>query len=102
MIEFTPEKSKKIALARLDLLNQLPGYDTLRMILSKKSILVEGPSDELIIQKAYFDKYDKLPISDDIDVISLKGLSFLRFLEIAEVLNNKVTVVKNKFLIITC
>lgn len=72
---------------------KLPGYDTLRMILSKKSILVEGPSDELIIQKAYFDKYDKLPISDGIDVISLKGLSFFRFLEIAEVLNNKVTVV---------
>ena len=34
-----------------------------------------------------------MPISDGIDVISVKGLSFLRFLEIAEVLNNKVTVV---------
>ncbi len=72
---------------------KLPGYDTLRMILSEKSILVEGPSDELIIQKAYLDKYGKLPISDGIDVISVKGLSFLRFLEIAEVLKNKVTVV---------
>lgn len=72
---------------------KLPGYDTLRMILSHKSILVEGPSDELIIQKAYLDKYGKLPISDGIDVISVKGLSFLRFLEVAEVLKNKVTVV---------
>lgn len=72
---------------------KLPGYDTLRMILSNKSILVEGPSDELIIQKAYLEKYDKLPIENGIDIISVKGLSFLRFLEIAEVLNNRVTVV---------
>lgn len=72
---------------------KLPGYDTLRMILAKKSILVEGPSDELIVQKAYFDQNKKLPIDDGIDVISIKGLSFLRFLEIAEVLNNNVTVV---------
>lgn len=72
---------------------KLPGYDTLRMILSNKSILVEGPSDELIIQKAYIEKYGKLPIEDGIDVISVKGLSFLRFLEIAEGLNNSVTVV---------
>jgi predicted ATP-dependent endonuclease of OLD family len=55
--------------------------------------LVEGPSDELILQKAYLEKYDKLPIEDGIDVISVKGLSFLRFLEIAELLNNKVTIV---------
>jgi len=30
---------------------RLPGYDTLRFILSDKVILVEGPSDELFVQK---------------------------------------------------
>lgn len=72
---------------------KLPGYDTLRMILSKEAILVEGPSDELVIQKAYFDMYGKLPIEEGIDVISIKGLSFLRFLEIAANLKNKITIV---------
>lgn len=71
---------------------KLAGYDTLRLILSKKSILVEGDSDELIIQKAYLQKYGKLPIEDGIDVISV-GTSFLRFLQIAEKINKPVTVI---------
>lgn len=62
------------------------GYDTLRFLLCDKSILVEGDSDELIIQRAYKDAYNKLPIDDGIDIISV-GLSFLRFLEIAKQLN---------------
>lgn len=70
----------------------LPGYDTLRLILSKKSFLVEGPSDELIIQAAYKQKHGKLPIEDGIDVICVRGLSFLRFLEIADKINKDVTV----------
>lgn len=72
---------------------KLPGYDTLRMVLCKKSILVEGPSDELIVQKAYMNiNHGKLPIEDEIDVISV-GTSFLRFLEIGEKINNKIHVV---------
>lgn len=72
---------------------KLPGYDTLRLILAKKVILVEGPSDELIIQRAYKDKYDLLPIENGVDVISVRGLSFKRFLDIAKRLDKKVTVV---------
>lgn len=72
---------------------KLPGYDTLRLILAKKVILVEGPSDELIVQRAYKDKYDLLPIEDGVDVISVRGLSFKRFLDIAKRLDKKVTVV---------
>lgn len=72
---------------------KLPGYDTLRMVLSKKPILCEGPSDELIIQKAYLNKYGKLPIEDGIDIITVKGLSFKRFLEIAKLLKKHVAVV---------
>lgn len=72
---------------------RLAGYDTLRLILSNKSILVEGDSDELIIQKAYSQKHDgKLPIEDGIDVISV-GTSFLRFLQIAEKIKKPVTVI---------
>lgn len=71
----------------------LSGYDTLRLILCKKAILVEGDSDELIVQKAYMTRHGgKLPIEDGIDVISV-GTSFLRFLEIASNINKPTTVV---------
>lgn len=72
---------------------KLPGYDTLRLILAKRAVLVEGPSDELIVQRAYKDKYESLPIQQGIDVISVRGLSFKRFLEIAKRLKKKVAVV---------
>lgn len=38
-----------------DFFHKLPGYDTLRLVLAKKSILVEGDCDELVIQRAYKD-----------------------------------------------
>jgi putative ATP-dependent endonuclease of OLD family len=73
--------------------SKLAGYDTLRMILCKKAILVEGDSDELVVQKAYrINNQGKLPIEDGVDVISV-GTSFLRFLEIAEKINKPVSVV---------
>ena len=72
---------------------KISGYDTLRIILCKKAILVEGDSDELVLQKAYMLENDgKLPIEDGIDVISL-GTSFLNFLEIAERIKKPVVVV---------
>lgn len=72
---------------------KIAGYDTLRLILCKKAILVEGDSDELVIQKAYMlQNSGKLPIEDEIDVISV-GVAFKRFLEIAEKINKEVVVV---------
>ncbi|HHH8604732.1 TPA: ATP-dependent endonuclease, partial [Streptococcus pyogenes] len=68
------------------------GYDTLRVLLCDKAILVEGPSDELIIQRAYKDKYGKLPIFNGIDIISV-GTSFLRFLELGDKLDLNLYVV---------
>lgn len=76
-----------------DFFRKLPGYQTLRILLCKKAILVEGDSDELIVQKAYIDSNDgKLPIQDGVDVISVK-LTFKRFLQIAKLLNKDVAVV---------
>ncbi|HBD7440949.1 ATP-dependent nuclease [Legionella pneumophila] len=76
-----------------DFFKKLSGYDTLRLLLCKKAILVEGDSDELIVQKAYMSTYqNKLPIHDGIDVISV-GTAFRRFLEIAEQVKKEVVVV---------
>ena len=73
---------------------KLAGYETLRLILSNKAVLVEGPSDELVFQKLYKqESNDKLPIEDGIDVISVQSLAFKRFLDIANLLNKNVAVI---------
>lgn len=71
----------------------LPGHDTLRLILANRSILVEGPSDELILQAAFKKLHGKLPLDLGVDVISVRSLAFKRFLEIAVLLNKSVVVV---------
>ena len=73
--------------------SKLPGYDTLRFILANRVILVEGPTDDLILQRAYKDKYGVLPSDKGIDIIAVKGLSFKRYLDIAKITRKKVSVV---------
>ena len=80
-------------LASADFFKKIAGYDTLRLMLCKKALLVEGDSDELVVQKAYMQQNGgRLPIQDGIDVISV-GTSFLRFLEIASCLKKPTAVV---------
>lgn len=76
-----------------DYFKKLSGYDTLRLVLAKKVILVEGPSDELVVQRAYRDVHGHLPIEDGIDVLSVRGLSFNRFLDLAAGLGRTTAVV---------
>lgn len=73
---------------------RLPGHDTLRMLLANRTILVEGPSDELIVQKGFKQTHDMLPLQAGVEVISV-GTSFKRFLDIALRLNLDVTVVRD-------
>ena len=73
---------------------KLAGYNTLRLVLCKKAVLVEGPSDELIFQRVYMDKNSgRLPIEDDVDIISVAGLAFKRFLEVAKLVEKPVAVI---------
>lgn len=71
---------------------KLPGHDTLRMILAKRTILVEGPSDELIVQKAFFQIHGNMPLETGVEVISVNSLAFKRFLDIARLLKIVVSV----------
>lgn len=72
---------------------KLPGYNTLRLLLANNIILVEGPADELIVQRAYLDAYEKLPIQDGIDVMAVGGVAFKRYCELAKLINKNITVV---------
>jgi putative ATP-dependent endonuclease of the OLD family len=84
---------KSLRIDTKDYFLKLPGYDTLRLILAHRAILVEGPSDELIVQKAFLMRYGKAPLEMGVDVISVSSLAFKRFLDIALVLNADVDVV---------
>ena len=76
-----------------DYFMRLPGHDTLRLILAKRSILVEGPSDELIVQAAFRKRHGKMPLEMGVDVISVNSLAFKRFLELAVLLDLPAAVV---------
>ena len=68
------------------------GYDTLRFILAEKIILVEGPTDELIVQRAYIDAHKKHPLEDGIDIFAVGSLSFGHFCEISKALNKPIRI----------
>ena len=96
--DLATDKRSEVRITNLDeqtknYFEKLSGFDTLRLVLCKKAILVEGPSDELILQKAYRTlNEDALPIEHEVDIISV-GTASLRFLEIAEKLKKLVVVV---------
>ena len=85
---------KSLKKETFEFFRKVAGYDTLRLILCKRSILVEGDSDELVVQRAYMDTHEgRLPIQDGIDVMTVGGVAFKRYLEIAQTLNKATAVV---------
>ena len=71
---------------------KLPGYSTLRFLLCKAAILVEGDSDELVVQRAYMDSHDgRLPMQDGVEVITVAN-SAQRFLQLAGAISQPVVV----------
>lgn len=74
---------------------RLPGYDTLRMVLASKVVLVEGPSDEIVFERIFSDCFGQRPIQVGIDVLSVRGLSFKRCLELCAALGKTVAVIRD-------
>ena len=72
---------------------KLPGYNTLRVVLAEKVILVEGPTDELILQRAYTDMKGHLPIKDGIDIIVVDSLAFKKYCAIAVMIGKQISIV---------
>lgn len=90
----TPNYFKSVDEGTQMYFRKLAGFETLRVILSDRVILVEGPSDELIVQKAYMKKHNgRLPIQDNIDVISVKGVQAKRFLTLVGDLPIRIAVI---------
>ncbi len=73
--------------------SKLPGYDTLRVLLAPRVILVEGRSDELVVQRAYYQQHSCAPIDNGTDVIAVGGLAFRSFLELGTLSRTNMRVV---------
>jgi len=91
----TPRKLSELASDTVAYFQKLPGYDTLRMVLANKIVLVEGPSDEIIFERIFKDEYGKRPIELGIDVLSMRGLSLGRCLELCSVLDKTVAAIRD-------
>lgn len=70
------------------------GYDTLRLAIAKKAVVVEGPSDEMIFNKAYKSIKGVEPRESGIDVVTL-GTRGKRALELAHALNKRIAVLRD-------
>lgn len=89
----TPSYFKELDKDTRSFFQKVSGFDTLRIVISPKSILVEGPSDDLIVQKAYYLAHQQMPLEDKVDIISVSGLSFKRYVALVQTLNNRIAVV---------
>lgn len=65
---------------------RLSGFDTLRLVLADKIVLVEGPSDEIVFNRFFEDHYGCGPLDCGVDVMSIGGVSFRRGFELASLL----------------
>ena len=74
---------------------KLPGYDTLRMVHADRIVLVEGPSDEIVFERAFSGLHGCRPLAAGIDVLSVRGLSFARCLELCQALGKTVAVIRD-------
>jgi putative ATP-dependent endonuclease of the OLD family len=74
---------------------KLPGYDTLRMVLADKIVLVEGPSDEIVFERVFKDIHGKNPMECGIDVLSMRGLSLKRCLGLCAALDKTVAALRD-------
>ena len=70
-----------------------PNNNILNFVLSKRVILVEGAAEYILMEK-FFEMITKVKVDDcNVSIIAISGLSFERYLEIAEKLNIKVAVI---------
>ncbi|MCH8562455.1 AAA family ATPase [Nesterenkonia sp. YGD6] len=91
----TPSRITELGEDTVSYFKHLSGYDTLRLVLADRVVLVEGPSDEMIFKRGYFDKFRKYPESDGIDVISMNGITFKRALELCARLDRDVVALQD-------
>lgn len=72
---------------------KVANYPTLRLLLCKSVILVEGPTEEMILSYYYFNKYSCHPFDDGIEIISVNGVGFKEYINLVSFSQKKVAVI---------
>ncbi len=72
---------------------KVSNYPTLRLILCKSAVLVEGPTDEMIVTYYYKKKYNKHPFDDGIELISVEGVKFKGYVDLAKSFSKKIAII---------
>jgi len=75
---------------------RLSGYDTMRLVLASRVVLVEGPSDEMIFERAFRDAHDgSTPMQKGVDVVSMAGVSLKRGLQLSAALDRQAAAIRD-------
>lgn len=72
-----------------------PNDNLLRFVLAKKVLLVEGAAEKILLNRLVHDGMSRELNQEGLEVISLNGLSFKRFADIAELLSMKVAAIRD-------
>lgn len=70
-----------------------PVANMMEFSISEKVILVEGPSEYMLLARFYENVTGQKPEADGVHIIDVHGLSFKRYLEVARLLGNRVAVI---------
>lgn len=98
LIMHTKDKNKPTTLK--DLSNETARYfmkappaGIVEYTLAPKTLLVEGPSEYMLLERFYQNITGHTPEEEGVHIIDIRGLSFLRYLEIAKLTKSKVAVI---------
>ena len=70
-----------------------PVANMMEFSISEQVILVEGPSEYMLLARFYEAITGQKPETDGVHIIDVHGLSFNRYLEVAQLLGNRVAVI---------
>ena len=70
-----------------------PPASIVEYALANRILLVEGPSEYMLLERFYQTITEHTPEDENVHIIDVRGLSFLRYLEIAKLTESKVAVI---------
>jgi len=92
-VSSTPTSFRDLSETTVRYFMKAPVASILEFVISKKTILVEGPSEYMLLEKFFISTAGEKPERDGTQIIDVRGLSFKRYLEVAQLLGNRVAVV---------
>ncbi len=88
-----PTKLKDLSEGTAKYFMKAPPAGIVEFALASKAILVEGPSEYMLLEHFYQSVTHHKPERDNVHIIDVRGLSFKRYLEIAVLTSSKVGVI---------